>query len=641
MKKRFERTRTAWGKLTKINVPERGSGTSKVMVLSASPDIDIIGCNVAGTIPGLMLHRVGRSPNAVAYSEFHGGAWRAVTWQEMAQIVARYRTALQFAGLVRGDRVAVLLANCIDWIAFDIAAMANGLITVPLYPHDSIANIRFILAHSGARLCLVDNAGRWNTLAADLERDGSLREVWTRSGDQAPRNVHGTDIRCLSDVLSVAEGDPGPLRCAAQDIATVIHTSGTTGQPKGAMLSHHALLWNAEAVTEFIPPLTSDVFLSLLPLAHSFERTATYHMAMMGGSRVVFARSIDTLRQDLLEVRPTILVAVPRLYERICEAVQSRAAHNPITRRLFGQAATIGWRRFEARQGRAKPPGAITRLLVWPMLERLVARPVLRAFGGNVRVAVSGGAPLSPEASHFLIGLGLPLVEGYGLTEAAPVVTATTLKDCNPGSAGRPLRGIKIRLGSDGELLVKSPSLMSGYWQDPERSAAAIDEDGWLHTGDIAEFHAGRLFITGRLKDLIVLSTGKKVVSATVEAAVVADPLFEQCCVLGDNRSCIVAIVVLCQDRWEVFAKQHHLDPADPNMPTAAAALLIRVTEAMRDQPPFAQIRAVHAVLQPWTVEDGSLTPTLKVRRQVIEDRYQTVIEQLYARQARHRRTNS
>ena len=618
-------------------IQELYCGKNKGMVHSSAPDIDIIGCNVAGTIPGLLLHRAERLPNAVAYSEFRKGTWRDVTWQEMARTVARYRIALDQAGMVRGDRVAVLLANCIDWIAFDIAAMANGLITVPLYIQDGAANIHFILTNSGVRLCLIDSTERWNKLASVIAPNGPLTEVWARSGDQPPHSVDGTGVRRLADVLRDAEGDPGPLRCAAQDIATLIHTSGTTGRPKGAMLSHHALLWNAEAVTEFIPPLTSDVFLSLLPLAHAFERTMSYHMAMMGGSRVVFARSTETLRQDLLDVRPTILIAVPRLYERIHNAIQSKAAQSPLRTWLTRRAAEIGWQRFEARHGKADPPGAVTRFLVWPLLERLVARPVLRAFGGRVRVAVSGGAPLSTDVSRFLIGLGLPLVEGYGLTEAAPVVTATTLDDNAPGSVGRPLRGVEIRLGREGELLVKSPSLMRGYWQDPAGSAAAIDGDGWLHTGDIAEFRTGRLFITGRLKDLIVLSTGKKVASTSIEAAIETDPLFEQCCVLGNNRATIVAVVVLCRSRWETFAKLHDLDPNAPNTPAATAAILTRITEATRDQPPFAKVRAVHALLQPWTVEDGSLTPTLKIKRQVVADRYRTEIEVLYAQQASRR----
>jgi long-chain acyl-CoA synthetase len=285
----------------------------------------------------------------------------------------------------------------------------------------------------------------------------------------------------------------------------------------------------------------------------------------------------------------------------------------------------------------AEPPAAVVRLLLWPLLERLVAGAVLRAFGGRVRFAISGGAPLSERSSRFLVGLGLPLAEGYGLTEAGPVVTATTLEDSRPGSVGRPLGGVEIRLGASDELLIRSPGLMQGYWRDPERSAAAIDGDGWLHTGDIAECRDGRLYITGRLKGLIVLSTGKKLPSAEVEAAIEADPLFEQCCAIGDTRPFVVAIVVLNGEQWAAFATRNGLEAGSPETPAASEALLARIATAMEDQPAFAQVRGVHAQLDPWTVEDGILTPTLKIKRQVIEERYGAVIDALYAQRASQR----
>lgn len=595
-------------------------------------EVDIVGCEDAGTIPGLLHCRVARSPEAVAYAEFDQGNWRDVTWREMSRRVDHFRAALDQAGLCRGDRVAILLPNCTDWIAFDIAAMANGLITVPLYLHDSAANIRFILSHSGARLCLMDTSEHWSALASELANCTSLSQVWLRKGDSVSGSVGEVHLKTLAEALAGAGINPGPMRCAAEDIATLIHTSGTTGRPKGAMLSHHALLRNAEGVTEFIPPLTSDVFLSLLPLAHAFERCMSYHLAMMGGAKVVFARSIGTLRQDIETVRPTVLVAVPRLYERLYEAILRKAAGNPVKRYLANLAARTGWRRFEARHGRARPLNPVVRLFVWPMLERMVSRPVLHAFGGRMRVAVSGGAPLSTGVSHFLIGLGLPLVEGYGLTEASPVITATTMEDNWPGSVGRPLRGIEFRITDGGELLVKSPSLMKGYWQDPETSGEAIDSAGWLHTGDVAECRDGRLFITGRLKDLIVLSTGKNVASAEVEAAIEVDPLFEQCCVIGNNRALLVALLVLDRDEWKAFAVRKGLEIDKPNTPAAKKAIREHVARATRCLPSFSHIRAFHALLTPWTVADGSLTPTLKIRRHVIEARYRTEIESLYAK---------
>ena len=332
-----------------------------------SPDLDFIGCEAAGTIPGLLMCRAARTPNAVAYSEFDDGRWRDVTWREMERIVARYRVALDQAGMEDGDRVAILLPNCIDWIAFDIAAMANGLITVPLYLQDSETDIDFVLSNCGVRLCVVESVQRLEALKPDLEGGGTLSQIWLRRNSEAHEQVCGSNVRRLGEVLDLAEGDPGPIRCAPKGIATIIHTSGTTGSPKGAMLSHSALLWDAEAVAENVPPLTSDVFLSLLPLSHSFERTMSYHLAMMGGSRVVFARAIETLKQDISEVRPTILVAVPRLYERFYEAIVHEASQSSLKSWLVKMTAAIGWRRFEARHGRANMFSQMTSFLFWPL----------------------------------------------------------------------------------------------------------------------------------------------------------------------------------------------------------------------------------------------------------------------------------
>lgn len=598
--------------------------------MAQTPDIDIIGCEEAGTIPRLFFLRVGRAPDVTAFTEFHAGRWSDVTWGEMVERIGRFRAALDRAGMVPGDRVAILLPNCVDWVAFDIAAMANGLITVPLYLHDSPENIGFILAHSGARLCIVASRERWRIVRPHAEGCEALDHIWLQGDAGEPVRDGKRKIAGLSRVVTGDVVDPADIRCGPDDIATIIHTSGTTGRPKGAMLSHRALLWNAEAVTKFIPPLRSDVFLSLLPLAHAFERTMGYHLAVMGGARVTYARSLQTLREDILAIRPTVLIAVPRLYERIHAAIAQSAAGNPVKKWLLHYAASVGWQRYEAAHGRGSDPGAITRRAVWPLLERIVARPVLEAFGGRIRVAASGGAPLSIDVGHVLIGLGLPLIEGYGLTEAAPVVTATTFEDYVPGSVGRPLHGIETRIGDDGELLVKSPSLMRGYWNDPAQTAEAFTDDGWLRTGDMAEFRGGHVFITGRLKDLTVLSTGKKVAPVAVEAAIENDPLFDQACVVGNNRASLVALCVLNEEAWAALARENGLDPGDPNQPAARAAIRSRIAGTTRALPSYSQVRRAYAVLEPWTVEDGALTPTLKIRRSVIEDRYGSRIDALY-----------
>lgn len=603
------------------------------MRLNPSTLIDVIACDDAQTLPGLFFRRVERDPDGIAYCEHRDGEWVTCTWAHMAYLVGRTRAALDRAALRPGDRVAVLLPNGVDWVAFDLAAMANGLITVPMYIHDSPENNAFILANSGARLCLVDTIERWAPLVPRLKDCGGMERVWVKAGD--PQSVQGAqNISAFSDVLNGDDVKSSDIRCSSGDVATIIHTSGTTGRPKGVALSHYAVLWNTEAVIKFIPPLKSDVFLSLLPLAHAFERIMGYYLPMMGGARVTYMRSIDTLREDFALIRPTVLIAVPRVYERVHTAVQSQAAGNRLKLWLMQLAGNIGWRLYEAQHGRADRPPVVQRCLLWPLLKRFVAGRVLSAFGGRLRVAVSGGAPLPTEVSRFLIGLGLPLVEGYGLTEAGPVVTATTFEDNMPGSVGQPLDGLQIRLGDNDELLIRSPSIMKGYWMNPSATESVLSPDGWLRTGDIAQFRDGRVFITGRLKEIIVLSTGKKIVPTVVESAIERDPLFPQVCVIGDRRASLVAIVVLDRQRWGDFAREQGLENADINDPAVAEAVLSRLSRATSGLPSYSQLRAVHMILRPWTVDDGVLTPTLKIKRHVVEERYRQQIELLYARLA-------
>lgn len=545
------------------------------------------------------------------------------------------------SGLRPGDRAAVLLPNGTDWVAFDLAAMANGLITVPLYAHDSPESIAFVLADSGARLCLIDTAARWNTLAPLVDTNGPLEHVWVKEGlDEVPVSPPGhRRLSTLLGALAESRPDTGALRCAPQDVATVVYTSGTTGRPKGVMLTHSAILWNAEANAKLVPPLPGDVFLSILPLAHAFERTIGYYLPMMGSSRVVYARSAERLREDLATIRPTVLVAVPRLYERIYEAVRREAEANPLERRIVALAASLGWELNEYRYSRGPAPGLVASRMLWPLLKRFVARRVLAAFGGRVRVAISGGAALPTKVAQFFVGLGLPLLEGYGLTEAGPVVTSTAIEDSLPGSVGRPLYGLEVRLGEQSELIVRSPAVMQGYWQNEQATAQALSPDGWLRTGDIAEIRNGSIFITGRLKEILVLSTGEHVAPSAVEAAIQNDPLFEQVCVVGDQRPCVVAILVLNREGWLLLARDLAIDRADLNGSVATDAILSRISAQTRDLPPIWQVRAILATATPWTIGDGSLTPTLKVKRRVIEARFREQIDSLYSRIAQRRQS--
>lgn len=594
---------------------------------------DTITARQASTLWGLFRERVRRSPAAIAYREYNRteGGWRDYTWRAISGRVDRFRSALAQENITAGDRVAILLPNGIDWVSLDLAAHGSGLVVVGLYPHDTAASNAYILGHSDARLVLLDSEARWKSLWPFRFVFPSLDRVWIRDTRvSAAPSATGPIVRDLTDILANTREPPSQHPATPSDFATLIYTSGTTGRPKGVMLSHYALLWNAQASAAIIPTRRDDVFLSILPIAHAFERTVGYYLPLMGGCTIAYARSAQDLPEDLVTVRPTAMLGVPLLFERMSTAIWAKVAASVAKQGLLRMTASIGWRRFIAAQHRASPGLAVR--LFWPIFKRYVAMPVLAAFGGRLRVAISGGAPLDQDVARMLIGLGVPLVEGYGLTEAAPVVAANGLDDNLPGSVGRPLDGVEVKLTSQGELLIRSPSIMMGYWKDDAATARALDATGWLSTGDVAKISEdGHIFIHGRLKEIIVLSIGEKVNPNVVEAELTREPLFEQAVVVGNRRPFLAAVIVLNADAWTLFAASKGLDPQQPNHAASKIEVLARITSLLVALPRYAQVRAVHLTLEPWTIEAGLLTPTLKVKRDVVVPLFAKEIRNLYA----------
>jgi long-chain acyl-CoA synthetase len=590
---------------------------------------ETIGCEAAGTLSGLFRLRVARTPDAIAYQQFETDAWRDYTWSQMAALAGRWQRALSAEGLQPGDRIALSVRNGTDWVCCDLATLGLGLISVPLYTTDSPANVAHILADSGARLLLLDSDSLWHVLARERSRFPALQRVICvrREAD-----CDGDLVRALADWLP-ADALGFQDRSADPDaLATIVYTSGTTGPPKGVMQSHRAILWTAEAVLRRIPAWMTDCFISFLPLAHSFERTVGYYLPMMAGCRICYARSVERLREDLRVMRPTVMLAVPRVYDKIFLAIQKKLGARGLSRRLFEMAIDRGWRRVLAAQGRGPRLSAPSRVAA-AILDRVVARRVRAKLGGRLRVAVSGGAPLSPVVARFFMGLGVPLTEGYGLTEASPVLTNTRPADCLPGSVGVPLPGIALRIGPQDEILARTPGRMLGYWKQPEATAAVIDSEGWLHTGDQGEIRDGYVFIRGRIKEILVTSTGHKVAPAEMEIALTMDPLIEQALILGEGRPYLGALLILGASAWEDLAVGLGLDPADPGSlrhPAALGAVLARVQQHLQAFPAQVQVRAVHLSLTPWTVDEGLLTPTLKARREQVEARFAVAIRQLY-----------
>jgi long-chain acyl-CoA synthetase len=589
----------------------------------------------AGTLSGLFRDRVRATPDKTAYRQFDhaSGGWEGCTWADVAHEVSRWQVAMDRDGLEPGDRVAMMLRNCREWITFDQAALGLGLVTVPLYTDDRAENIAYILEQAGVKLLLIEGKTQWQRLLPVREELKTLQRIVALHAIEDEKLPFDHRLISAADWQFGLHGELVTRPVKPDALATIVYTSGTTGRSKGVMLSHRNILFNAHAASKCGPLGDQDVFLSFLPLSHTLERTAGCFLPMLLGAEVAFARSIPQLAEDLKTIRPTVLISVPRIYESVYAKIQAGLRKKSrIARMLFQATVNVGWRRFEHQQGRASRSPSF---LFWPLLRRLVANQVLQRLGGRLNFAVCGGAPLPPAIARFFIGLGLPVYHGYGLTEASPVVSVNCPDSNLPASIGKPMEGVSIRIGDQEELLTRSPSVMLGYWENAEATAAAIDGDGWLHTGDKARVdEQGYVFITGRIKDIIVLGNGEKLPPADMEMAIQLDPLFEQVMIIGEGKPFLAALVVINRDLWPEFAQELDVDPEsdeDLNSRFVERSLLNRVHRQLGDFPGYARIRRLTPLREGWTVDDGLLTPTLKMKRERIAVSLKDKIEAMYA----------
>jgi long-chain acyl-CoA synthetase len=593
---------------------------------------DVIAPEIAQTLDGLFQERARRSATALAYRNYEEpGAWKDYNWGDIEKLVARWQAGFEAEGLQPGDRVAIMLRNGVHWVLFDQAAMGLDLVTVPLYTSDRPENVAYILQDSGAKLLVFESPDQWATFAEVRDQLVGVKRALCIN----PLTGPATDprLKCMADWLPKAAGAVRHVNRDGAKLTSIIYTSGTTGKPKGVMLSHKNMLENAAAALQCFDVTTEDLFLSFLPMSHTLERTAGYYLTMMAGACVAFARSVSQLGEDLVAIRPTLMISVPRIYERVYATIKTRLAEGPAMRRkLFEYAVEVGWARFEHQQGRGpwKPS-----FLLWPILDRLVARKVMARLGGRLRAAVSGGAALAPEIAKLFVGLGLPILQGYGLTETSPVVSTNRLQDNVPASIGKPVPGVQVRLGEKDTLLVKGPNVMLGYWNLPDATRAMFTADGWLNTGDTARFdETGHLYITGRLKEIIVMSNGEKVPPVDMEAAILQDNLFDHVMVLGEGKPYLTAFVVINPDQWAKTAAQNGMEPGVEHIMRSERAqnfVLERVQRRMKSFPGYARIHRIAVLAQPWTVENGLLTPTMKLKRMKVVESHKKEFEELYA----------
>ncbi|MBF8270136.1 MAG: AMP-dependent synthetase [Gammaproteobacteria bacterium] len=582
----------------------------------------------AQTLPGLFRLRVQRTPEACAYRFFDAlnGAWTDLTWRDMAREVARWQAALAREKMQPGDRVAIMARNSRFWVIFDQAALALGLVLVPLYTEDRVDNVSYVLRDSGARLLVIGGPGQWDRLQRKLQDLSGVKRIISIAEIPQPQDKR---LVVLDEWLDRDYTAPPLPELKAEALATIVYTSGTTGAPKGVMLSHWNILSNAYSGSQTVPITAGNVFLSFLPLSHTLERTVGYYLPMMAGATVAHSRGISELSRDLHIIKPSALISVPRIFERVYARLREQLDHGPrLARLLFQITVDTGWRRFQYMQGRS---GWHPALLLWPLLKRVVADKVTERLGGRLRVAISGGAALAPEISRVLVALGVPILQGYGLTEASPVVSVNRLDDNIPESIGPALPGVAVNLGEHSELLVRGDSVMLGYWNNEPATAAVLDAGGWLHTGDKARIEGKHIFITGRLKDIIVLANGEKVSPTDMELAITTDPLFEQVVILGEARPFLSALAVLNRTHWRQLMQINGLADAAVNEKNTEKILLDRIAGLLHEFPGHAQIHRLHCVTESWTIENDLLTATLKVKRKQILEKYAAEIVAMYA----------
>ncbi|MEQ1533099.1 MAG: long-chain fatty acid--CoA ligase [Sideroxydans sp.] len=584
------------------------------------------------TLDGLFRARVNRTPDALAYRYFddHRCEWLTFTWREMRDEVARCQTALLREGLQTGDRVAIMLKNCPQWVMFDQAALSLGLVSVPLYTSDRPENVAHVLQDSGAKLILIDNATHWHPLREACTGVTTLNRIVTLR--TPPEGDSDERIRGVDEWLGENTQTLRPALTHADMLATIVYTSGTTGKSKGVMLSHGNLLSNATAAVQCFSVVPRDIFLSFLPLSHALERTGGYYVPMIAGASVAYARSVQQLQEDLALIRPTILITVPRIFERIQAGMQSKLDKgSALARRLFALAIEVGYSRFEHAQGRA---GWHPKNLLWPVLKPLVADKLSARLGGRLRLALAGGAALSPNNARTFIGLGINILQGYGLSETSPVISVNRLHDNLPSSVGAPLANVEVRLGEFNALEVRGPSVMLGYWNNEIATREILSAEGWLNTGDVVSIDAkNHLTITGRIKEIIVLSNGEKLPPNDMEAAIAADPLFEQVMVVGEGKAYLGMLAVVNRERWTAAMQARGLPaewPHSLHLPQAKAYALQRVTQQIQSFPGYARIRRIALLDEVWSVENGLLTPTLKMKRAKVLERYQKEFEGMY-----------
>jgi long-chain acyl-CoA synthetase len=592
------------------------------------------------TLNAMFRASVREYPDQPALSQRGATHFEPLTYEQLWQRVRQCASGLRALGVQHGDRVTVVCENRVEWVVTDFAIMALGAISVPLFPTLPAPQIRNILDDCGSRWLVVSDAGQLSKATA-LRHDDPRLQVVAMVDTVAGDGLYTWDQMMhegARHMIPAGEYDDMLSRPRPEDLASIVYTSGTSGDPKGVMLTHHNFVSNVEACQDALRFPVGGVLLSVLPLNHCLERTAGLYLPLACGAHVCYAQSLRRLRQNLTEVRPTYMILVPRILEAFQDAVLDSVAKLPaLRRRLAEWAIAVGERRLQRLQERQPLPWGLG--LLWRIAGRLVLSRLREAAGfDRVVCLVSGGAALPRGTATFYHSIGVPVLEGYGLTEATPVVSFNRIGKFRLGTVGQALTGVSVRVGAQSEVLVRGGNVMSGYYGKPGDTAEAIDQEGWLHTGDVGAIDPdGFISITDRIKDIIVLSNGKNVSPQPVENLLRSSPYIAQAVLIGDGYPTVTALLVPAFSRVRDWLARTH-DAVEPDDAALARSPLVRELirgEIRRLSASLADFESLHgfALLgRELSAEEGELTPTLKVKRRVVVERYAGLIAGLYGR---------
>ena len=591
------------------------------------------------SIPDMLRSNAAEFSSRLALKYRRQGSFVTLTYAayyERALMVAR---GLGKMGVKPGDRIAILSENRAGWVIADMGILCTGSVTVPIYPTNTPEQIEYMINHSGAKIVFVSGKFQYGKLLKVRESIPGLELVVSFERFLGDPKLPVTTFYQLSEIDSpISDDEKREIEAKINlikpdDMLTLIYTSGTTGVPKGVMLSHNNILTNTQYLTEQSGAIDkNDILLSFLPLSHILERTAGYYMTIRNGALMAFADSIEKVPENMFEIRPTVMVSVPRLFEKIYHRIYENAHQMPsVKKNLFHWAVEVGKKYVEATYIRKQPSTLLN--LKYAIADRLIFSKIRARFGGNMKLFCSGGAPLDKTINEFFWVIGIPIFEGYGLTETSPALCFNNFEHIRFGSVGFALEKTEFKIAGDGEILVKGPQVMLGYYNDPEATADAI-QDGWFKTGDIGHIDDGFVFITDRKKELIITAGGKNIAPQPIENELKMDKYISSVFVYGDRKPYISALIVPNLERLLEFAKEKHLNyyELDDLVMNELVQKLFeqRLSEINSRLAPYETIKKFVLLPHDFSIEGGELTPTLKLRRKVIYEKFKQKIEDMY-----------